>query len=300
MIVGYLLLQGSTFARVIGIALVSLNLIAQFAYLPSVPVLGHRRHRRRLLRALRTDRPRRRTEGLGGVSSRKVPFRLELEAAPAWRPATQNLCWSTGIAGSTSGRGLRPKGLCPRTPARNGALPPREASGVGATWRLDARTRGTIRTAATARATPISREPMLKPRTATIARPSTTRADEQQVAADPAALEQRPHDDEDGEDGDQRRESQQTSGRLSEDVGDRRLTCRARHQLRGVVDNPMNQRSATGPSPPRSRGPATRRHASEGGRASIVATRNTTASTASTHVARLSRATARWAFCTDA
>ena len=39
-IVGYLLLQGSTFARVIGIALVSLNLIAQFAYLPLYPFWG--------------------------------------------------------------------------------------------------------------------------------------------------------------------------------------------------------------------------------------------------------------------
>ena len=40
MIVGYLLLKGSTFARVIGIALVSLNLIAQFAYLPIFPFWG--------------------------------------------------------------------------------------------------------------------------------------------------------------------------------------------------------------------------------------------------------------------
>jgi hypothetical protein len=39
-IVGYLLLQGSTFARVIGIALVSLNLISQFAYLPLYPFWG--------------------------------------------------------------------------------------------------------------------------------------------------------------------------------------------------------------------------------------------------------------------
>jgi hypothetical protein len=39
-IIGYLLLQGSTFARVIGIALVSLNLIAQFAYLPLYPFWG--------------------------------------------------------------------------------------------------------------------------------------------------------------------------------------------------------------------------------------------------------------------
>ena len=38
--VGYLLLKGSTFARVIGIALVSLNLIAQFAYLPLYPFWG--------------------------------------------------------------------------------------------------------------------------------------------------------------------------------------------------------------------------------------------------------------------
>jgi hypothetical protein len=36
-LVGYLLLQGSTFARVLGIFLVSLNLIAQFAYLPLYP-----------------------------------------------------------------------------------------------------------------------------------------------------------------------------------------------------------------------------------------------------------------------
>jgi hypothetical protein len=36
-IVGVLLLQGSTFARVLGIALVVLNLIAQFAYLPLYP-----------------------------------------------------------------------------------------------------------------------------------------------------------------------------------------------------------------------------------------------------------------------
>ena len=39
-IIGYLLLQGSTFARVIGIALVSLNLVAQFAYLPVFPFWG--------------------------------------------------------------------------------------------------------------------------------------------------------------------------------------------------------------------------------------------------------------------
>jgi hypothetical protein len=39
-IVGFLLLQGSTFARVIGIALVSLNLISQFAYLPLYPFWG--------------------------------------------------------------------------------------------------------------------------------------------------------------------------------------------------------------------------------------------------------------------
>jgi hypothetical protein len=39
-IIGYLLLQGSTFARVIGIALVSLNLISQFAYLPLYPFWG--------------------------------------------------------------------------------------------------------------------------------------------------------------------------------------------------------------------------------------------------------------------
>jgi hypothetical protein len=39
-IIGYLLLQGSTFARVIGIALVCLNLIAQFAYLPLFPFWG--------------------------------------------------------------------------------------------------------------------------------------------------------------------------------------------------------------------------------------------------------------------
>ena len=39
-IVGYLLLQGSTFARVIGIAMVCLNLIAQFAYLPLYPFWG--------------------------------------------------------------------------------------------------------------------------------------------------------------------------------------------------------------------------------------------------------------------
>jgi hypothetical protein len=39
-LIGYLLLQGSTFARVIGIALVSLNLIAQFAYLPIYPFWG--------------------------------------------------------------------------------------------------------------------------------------------------------------------------------------------------------------------------------------------------------------------
>ncbi len=39
-LVGYLLLKGSTFARVIGIALVSLNLIAQFAYLPLYPFWG--------------------------------------------------------------------------------------------------------------------------------------------------------------------------------------------------------------------------------------------------------------------
>ncbi|HET9666805.1 MAG TPA: hypothetical protein VFP09_08625, partial [Desertimonas sp.] len=39
-LVGFLLLQGSTFARVIGIALVSLNLIAQFAYLPLYPFWG--------------------------------------------------------------------------------------------------------------------------------------------------------------------------------------------------------------------------------------------------------------------
>jgi hypothetical protein len=39
-IIGYLLLQGSTFARVIGIALVCLNLIAQFAYLPIYPFWG--------------------------------------------------------------------------------------------------------------------------------------------------------------------------------------------------------------------------------------------------------------------
>ena len=38
--VGYLLLKGSTFARVIGIALVSFNLIAQFAYLPLYPFWG--------------------------------------------------------------------------------------------------------------------------------------------------------------------------------------------------------------------------------------------------------------------
>jgi hypothetical protein len=38
--VGYLLLKGSTFARVLGIALVSLNLIAQFAYLPLYPFWG--------------------------------------------------------------------------------------------------------------------------------------------------------------------------------------------------------------------------------------------------------------------
>lgn len=39
-LIGYLLLQGSTFARVIGIALVSLNLISQFAYLPLYPFWG--------------------------------------------------------------------------------------------------------------------------------------------------------------------------------------------------------------------------------------------------------------------
>jgi hypothetical protein len=39
-LVGYLLLKGSTFARIIGIALVSLNLIAQFAYLPLYPFWG--------------------------------------------------------------------------------------------------------------------------------------------------------------------------------------------------------------------------------------------------------------------
>lgn len=38
--VGFLLLRGSTFARVIGIALVCLNLIAQFAYLPLYPFWG--------------------------------------------------------------------------------------------------------------------------------------------------------------------------------------------------------------------------------------------------------------------
>jgi hypothetical protein len=38
--VGYLLLQGSTFARVIGIGLVCLNLIAQFTYLPLYPFWG--------------------------------------------------------------------------------------------------------------------------------------------------------------------------------------------------------------------------------------------------------------------
>jgi hypothetical protein len=36
-IVGFMLLQGSTFARVIAIGLVCLNLIAQFAYLPVFP-----------------------------------------------------------------------------------------------------------------------------------------------------------------------------------------------------------------------------------------------------------------------
>ena len=39
-IVGYLLLKGSTFARVIGIGLMTLNLIAQFAYLPIFPFWG--------------------------------------------------------------------------------------------------------------------------------------------------------------------------------------------------------------------------------------------------------------------
>ena len=39
-IIGYLLLQGSTFARVVGIILVSLNLISQFAYLPLYPFWG--------------------------------------------------------------------------------------------------------------------------------------------------------------------------------------------------------------------------------------------------------------------
>jgi hypothetical protein len=38
--VGYLLLRGSTFARVIGIGLVCLNLIAQFTYLPIYPFWG--------------------------------------------------------------------------------------------------------------------------------------------------------------------------------------------------------------------------------------------------------------------
>jgi hypothetical protein len=38
--VGYLLLKGSTFARVIGIGLVCLNLIAQFTYLPIYPFWG--------------------------------------------------------------------------------------------------------------------------------------------------------------------------------------------------------------------------------------------------------------------
>lgn len=38
--VGYLLFKGSTFARVIGVGLVSLNLIAQFAYLPIYPFWG--------------------------------------------------------------------------------------------------------------------------------------------------------------------------------------------------------------------------------------------------------------------
>jgi hypothetical protein len=36
-IVGILLIQGSTFARVLGIALVALNLISQFAYAPLYP-----------------------------------------------------------------------------------------------------------------------------------------------------------------------------------------------------------------------------------------------------------------------
>jgi hypothetical protein len=39
-IVGFMLLQGSTFARVIAIGLVCLNLIAQFAYLPIFPFWG--------------------------------------------------------------------------------------------------------------------------------------------------------------------------------------------------------------------------------------------------------------------
>jgi hypothetical protein len=39
-IIGYLLLKGSTFARVIAIGLVCLNLIAQFAYLPVFPFWG--------------------------------------------------------------------------------------------------------------------------------------------------------------------------------------------------------------------------------------------------------------------
>ena len=39
-IVGYLLLKGSTFARVIGIGLVTLTLIGQFAYLPVFPFWG--------------------------------------------------------------------------------------------------------------------------------------------------------------------------------------------------------------------------------------------------------------------
>jgi hypothetical protein len=39
-IVGFLLLQGSTFARVLAIGLVFLNMIAQFAYLPIFPFWG--------------------------------------------------------------------------------------------------------------------------------------------------------------------------------------------------------------------------------------------------------------------
>ena len=50
------------------------------------------------------------------VSTRNQRLLVELEE-PAFRrrPASSR---STGEAGSIAGRGLRPKGLCPHTPAR--------------------------------------------------------------------------------------------------------------------------------------------------------------------------------------